>query len=157
MSRDNHVTFTGNIAQPELRYTPQGKSVVSFGLALNERIRVGDSWEDGDPSWVTVVAWEGLADNVAETLNKGDRVTVRGRYKNRRWENDKGEARYSQEVIADDVAVSLRWAAADIRRNARGGGHQPPIEAYGEGPAPASSATASAPGPSSYQYDEEPF
>lgn len=117
-SKDNSVTVTGNItSEPELRFTPAGKAVATFGIANNRSWlnKVTQEWEE-ETSFFDVVAWDDLGANVAESLPKGSRVTVSGRLQQRSWVNDEGEKRYKTEIVADDVAASLRWATVDITR-----------------------------------------
>ena len=121
MAIDNTVTLTGNATrEPELRYTPSGQAVASFGLAVNRRWqnRQTQEWEEA-VSFFDVTAWQQLAENCSESVGKGTRVTVTGRLDQRTWETPEGEKRSKIEVVADDIAVSLRWATVDITRNER--------------------------------------
>jgi single-strand DNA-binding protein len=122
MANDNQVTLVGNLTDdPELRFTPSGAAVASFRIAINSRVRDGDTWKDGEPSFFRVNVWRQQAENVAETLQKGNRCVVIGRLRSRSWETPEGEKRSATEVEADEVAPSLRWATAKIERNPRGG------------------------------------
>lgn len=115
---DAQVVFVGNATKdPELRFTPAGKSVASFGLAINKRVKDGDDWVDGDPTFVNVSAWDGLADNVAESVVKGMRVIVTGRLEVRQYDKDDGTKGTSVDVTADEVGPSLKWATATVSRN----------------------------------------
>ena len=147
MAFDNTVTLVGNITRdPELRFTPGGAAVSSFGLAWNRKNRDGEE----SVSFFDVTCWNSLAENVAESLSKGNRVVVYGRLDQRSWENQEGERRSKVEVIADEVAPSLRWATAEVTRNefrGEGGGATAPAPAAGQGSGPASN----------YPTDEEPF
>ncbi len=121
MAADNNVTVTGNATrEPELRFTPSGQAVANFGIAVNRRWqnRQTQEWEE-QVSFFDVTAWAQLAENAAETVSKGTRVTVSGRLDQRSWENQDGDKRSKVEIVADDVAVSLRWATADVARNER--------------------------------------
>lgn len=122
----SNVTLVGNLTRdPELRYTPNGSSVVTFGLAVNRRWQNRDSqqWEE-QVSFFDVTCWRDLAENVASTVQKGTRVLVTGRLEQRSWETQNGEKRSRVEVVADEVGPSLRWATAEIQRVDRreGGG-----------------------------------
>jgi len=147
MAFDNTVTLVGNITRdPELRFTPGGAAVSSFGLAWNRKNRDGEE----SVSFFDVTCWNSLAENVAESLSKGNRVVVYGRLDQRSWENQEGERRSKVEVIADEVAPSLRWATAEVTRNefrGEGSGSTAPAPAAGQGSSPASN----------YPTDEEPF
>ncbi len=148
------VTVIGNLSRaPELRFTPSGLALATFGVAVNSRKKVGDEWVDGDPEFYDVVCWRELAENVAECLDKGARVVVVGRLSFRAWTTDGGEKRSKIEVVADEIGPSLRWATAQVTRNERRDGSE---TRYGE-PPPRAAAT---PGPASdpvYDDGAEPF
>ena len=121
---DSNVTLVGNITRdPEIRYTPSGQTVATFGVAVNRRWqnRQTQEWEE-QVSFFDIKAWAGLAENVAESLAKGTRVVVTGRLEQRSWETDNGDKRSKVEVVADDVAPSLRWATAQVQKIERSGG-----------------------------------
>lgn len=107
------LTFAGNLAtDPETRFTPSGRQVVRLMVIENRRRRNqdGTSWEDAEPNVYYVQAWAGLAENVAESCSKGDRVTVTGSVITDRWtDKDSGEQRTSQHVKADEIGFSLRY------------------------------------------------
>ena len=145
MGFNNTVTVVGNVTRdPELRFTPNGAAVTSFGLAWN---RKGQNDEDV-VSFFDVTCWSGLAENVAESIHKGDRVVVYGRLDQRSWENPEGERRSKVEIVADDVSPSLRWATVEITRNEFRGGDD------GGSAAPSGGGGRAASTP---QTDEEPF
>ena len=124
-----NVTVIGNLARdPELRYTPSGAAVASFTVASSKRYRDNaGEWVDGPTSWVRCNAWRDLAEHVAESVSKGDRVIVTGEIGQRDYEvpakNGKGdpEKRTTWEVQAVDVGVSLRSATAKVAKVRRGG------------------------------------
>jgi single-strand DNA-binding protein len=120
----NHVTIAGNCTRdPELRFSQGGLSIASFGIAYSTR-KKGDNgqWEDGETSFFDVTCFGQLADNVAESIHKGDRVIVTGTLKQRSWETkDSGEKRSKVEIIADEVGPSLKWATATVERTAAQG------------------------------------
>jgi single-strand DNA-binding protein len=121
MAADNTVTLVGNITRdPELRFTPSGQAVATFGLAVNRRWqnRQTSEWEE-QTSFFDVKCWAQMAENVAESVTRGSRVVVSGRLEQRSWETDQGDKRSKVEVVADEVAPSLRWATAQISRNER--------------------------------------
>ena len=154
MAYDNTVTVVGNVTRdPELRFTPNGAAVTSFGLAWN---RKGQNDEE-IVSFFDVTCWSGLAENVAESISKGDRVVVYGRLDQRSWESQEGERRSKVEIVADDVSPSLRWATVEITRNefrgGDGGRSAAPVGGGGES-APMGGGGQAAP---TYPTDEEPF
>jgi single-strand DNA-binding protein len=116
---DAQVSLAGNITrEPELRVLPNGSSTTRFGIAVNRRWqdKASGDWKE-ETSFFDVVCWRDLADNVAESLHRGDRVVVVGRLEQRSWE-DKGSGakRSTVEVIADEVGPSLRWAQCRVER-----------------------------------------
>src|SRR3954470_24905032 len=155
-SDSNSITISGNITRdPEMRYTPSGVSKVTFGVAVNRswRNQQSQEWEE-QTSVFNVVAGRQLAENVGASLTKGSRVVVSGRLEQRSWETEGGEKRSIVEIVADEVAPSLRFATAEGHQVERGGpgdgGGGPPRR-----PAPAAAATT---GDSNYDdYGEEPF
>jgi len=156
-SDSNSITISGNITrEPEMRYTPSGVSKVTFGVAVNRswRNQQTQEWEE-QTSFFNVVAWRQLAENVAASLTKGSRVVVSGRLEQRSWETEAGEKRSIVEVVADDVAPSLRFATAEVHkveRNGPGGGGP------GDGGAKRTAPTPAAGGAGSYdEFGEEPF
>lgn len=117
---DSQVTLVGNATRsPEMRYTPSGAAVVNFGLAVNRRWKGRDDQWQEQVSFFDVTCWNDLANNVADTVEKGSRVIVTGRLEQRSWETQTGEKRSKVEVVADDVGASLRWATATVQRNQR--------------------------------------
>lgn len=153
MAFGNTVTLVGNTTrEPELRFTNSGQAVASFGLAFNKRRRnERGEWEDADPAFFDIVCWGQLAENVAESVGKGARVVVTGRLDQRSWENQDGDRRSKVEVVADEVAPSLRWATAEVIKNERRGGGGD----FGGGGRPGGDPGPSA--PPTYDQDEEPF
>src|ERR671934_739685 len=119
----NNITISGNITrEPEMRYTPSGVSKVTFGVAVNRswRNQQTQEWEE-QTSFFNVVAWRQLAENISASLSKGSRVVVSGRLEQRSWETEQGEKRSIVEIVADDVAASLRFATAEIHKVERTG------------------------------------
>jgi len=94
--------------------------VTNFRLAVNQRIREADgTWRDGEASFFRVNAWRDQAENVAESLAKGNRAVVLGRLRTRSWETPEGDKRSVTEIDADEVAPSLKWAIAKPERAER--------------------------------------
>ena len=125
MSAGNSITIVGNITRdPELRYTPSGQANVRLGVAVNRKWqdRSSGEWQEAT-SFFDVIAWRDLAENVNESLKKGARVIVTGRLEQRTWEQE-GNKRSVVEIIADEIAPSLRWATAKVEKTERRGGDQ---------------------------------
>ncbi len=119
MGFDNTVTVVGNVTRdPELRFAQSGMPIAQFGLAWNRRRQD----QEDDTSFFDVVCFRQLAENVSESIRKGARVVVYGTLQQRTWENDSGDRRSKVEILADDVAPSLKWATAEVRRTERSGG-----------------------------------
>jgi single-strand DNA-binding protein len=104
---------------PEIRYTREGRATTSLSIAVNRRWQNQQTkeWEES-VSFLDVVCWRDLAENVALSLTKGSRVLVSGRLEQRSWETDGGGRRSKVEIVADDVAASLRLATTDVHRPA---------------------------------------
>jgi single-strand DNA-binding protein len=122
---DTQITVVGNlVADPELRFTASGQPVATFRIASTPRIRdnATNEWKDGDSLFLTCNVWRQAAENVAESLQRGMRVIVNGRLKQRNYETKEGEKRTVYEVEVDDVGPSLRNASAKVARANRTGG-----------------------------------
>lgn len=118
---DNTVTLVGNLTrEPELKFIPNGRAVVQFGLAVNRRYQQNGEWQE-QTSYFNVVAWGQMGENAAATLNKGMRVVVSGRLEQREYTTKEGDKRSVIEINADEVGPSLRYATATVERNPRDG------------------------------------
>lgn len=140
MATDNTVTISGNTTrEPEMRFTRTGTAVANFAVAVNRSRKVGDEWET-ETSFIDVTCWSQLAENVAESVSKGARVTVTGRMEQESWETEAGDKRSKIVVVADDVALSLKWATGSVQKTERGSGQQretvPAAAAYAPGEEP---------------------
>lgn len=154
MANGNNVTLIGNCTRdPELRFTPAGQAVATFGLAVNRRWqnRQTQEWEEA-VSFFDVVCWQQMAENVSESVQKGARVIVTGRLDQRSWETQDGEKRSKIEVVADEVGPSLRYATAAVTRNERRDGGD-----FGGGGGGGGGRSVPNEPPADYGYDEEPF
>lgn len=110
---DTTVTIVGNLTRaPEVRWTPAGKAVADLGIAVQNRVKNGDEWEDGPGQFYDVTVWEGLAENVGASLQRGDRVMVHGTLRYETWEADDGSTRSKVKIVAEHVGPELRWATA---------------------------------------------
>ena len=119
---DNTVTLVGNVTRdPEIRYTPSGQTVATFGLAVNRRWqnRQTQEWEE-QVSFFDVKCWSQMAENVAESVHRGTRVVVSGRLEQRSWETDAGEKRSKIEVVADEVVRHKIIRLPDSEAHRRG-------------------------------------
>ncbi|MGQ0629862.1 MAG: single-stranded DNA-binding protein [Sporichthyaceae bacterium] len=122
---DTVITLVGNLVDdPELRFTPSGAAVAKFRIASTPRVmdRQTNEWKDGESLFLTCNVWRQAAENVAESLQRGTRVIVQGRLKQRSYETKEGEKRTVYEVEVDEVGPSLKSATAKITKANRGGG-----------------------------------
>ena len=138
---DNTITVVGNVTRvPELKFLNSGQASLQMGIAVNRRWqnRQTQEWEE-KVSFFDVSSYGPLAENAATSIERGTRVVVTGRMEQRTWETDSGEKRQAFEIVADEIAPSLKWATASVTRT-------PKAEGY-----------SSKPAPQSYAFDEEPF
>jgi single-strand DNA-binding protein len=122
---DTQITVVGNlVADPELRFTPSGQPVATFRVASTPRFfdKETQQWKEGDSLFLSCNVWRQAAENVAESLQRGMRVVVVGRLKQRSFETKEGEKRTVMEVEVDEVGPSLRFASAKVNRVQRSGG-----------------------------------
>lgn len=104
------MTIEGRVtADPELRFTPAGHGVASFTVAANDRVKDGDNWKDGEAAFFRCSVWRQQAENVAESLRRGDHVVVVGKMKQRSYETREGEKRTVLEVECSLVAIPLMF------------------------------------------------
>lgn len=106
------ITLHGNLtARPEIRFLDSGVLLTEFTVASNPRYFDSKSgeWRAGETVFTRCKAWRELGEGVGESLSRGDRVTVVGRLRRRRWRDEKADTdRWLDEVEADDVAASCR-------------------------------------------------
>jgi single-strand DNA-binding protein len=147
----NSVTLVGNLVEdPELRFTASGIAMARVRLAVNRRWRDNNNEWQEETGFFGGTCWREVAENIAESLSKGDRVFITGRLEQRNWENNEGEKRSIIEVRIDEIGPSLRWATAQVSKTPRsdgGGGSY-----GGGGDAPAAPVARDDYGP-----DEAPF
>jgi single-strand DNA-binding protein len=122
---DTVITIVGNLVDdPELRFTPSGAAVAKFRIASTPRYmdKQTNEWKDGESLFLSCNVWRQAAENVAETLQRGMRVIVSGRLKQRSYETKEGEKRTVYEIEVDEVGPSLRSATAKVVKTQRGAG-----------------------------------
>jgi len=176
MAGDTVITVVGNLVDdPELRFTPSGAAVAKFRVASTPRYmdRQTNEWKDGDSLFLTCNVWRQAAEHVAESLQRGMRVIVQGRLRQRSYETKEGEKRTVYEIEVDEVGPSLRNATAKVSKTTRSGGGgfggnasggaaedpwasaAPAGDGWGGGGGTSSSASSS--GSNSASQDEPPF
>ena len=143
MAVENTITIVGNLADdPELRYTPNGAAVANMRVAVNRRRfnRETNAWDEELDGFFNVNIWRDHAENVAESLKRGQRVIVIGRLRSRSYEDKDGQTKWITEIEADEVCPSLRWATAAVKKVSRsgaGGGQSGGGENWSSAPPPA--------------------
>jgi len=129
-----NVTIIGNLTDaPELRFTAAGKAVANFTVAESSRVKDGDTWKDGPTTYWRCSLWDSAAENLAESLTKGQRVILSGEAKQRSFETNSGEKRTVIEVTVSEIGPSLRWATAKVERS--GGTVKPKDDPWASTPA----------------------
>ncbi len=126
MANDTVITVVGNLtADPNLRYTQSGIAVADFTIASTPRTfdRASGQFKDGETLFLRCSVWRDYAENVAESLSKGNQVIAQGKLVQRSYTpRDGGEQRTVVELQVDEVGPTLRWAKAQVQRTPRGGG-----------------------------------
>jgi single-strand DNA-binding protein len=125
MAGDTTITVIGNLTDdPELRFTPSGAAVAKFRFASTPRFmdKASGEWKDGEPLFLACTVWRQAAEHVAESLQRGARVIVSGRLRQRSYETREGEKRTVIELEVDEIGPSLRYATAKVQKMSRSGG-----------------------------------
>ncbi|WP_328537840.1 single-stranded DNA-binding protein [Streptomyces sp. NBC_00344] len=125
MAGETVITVVGNLVDdPELRFTPSGAAVAKFRVASTPRIfdKQTNEWKDGEGLFLTCSVWRQAAENVAESLQRGMRVVVQGRLKQRSYEDREGVKRTVYELDVEEVGPSLKTATAKVTKTTGRGG-----------------------------------
>jgi len=103
----NKVMLIGNLTRdPEIKYTPQGTAVATFGLATNRSWSTGDGADrQEETQFHRIVAWSKLAEIVGQLLFKGRKVFIEGRLQTRKWTTQDGQQREMTEIVAENMMV----------------------------------------------------
>jgi single-strand DNA-binding protein len=108
----NKVMIIGNLgADPEMRYTADGKALTSFRVASSRNYSGPDGERREETEWFSVVTWQKLAEQCSQFLQKGRRVYVEGRLQTRSWDGPDGQRKYRTEVVAEKVLFLDRAGA----------------------------------------------
>lgn len=154
MANEPIITVIGNAtSDAELRFTPSGAAVATFTVAVTPRVKRNDQWVDGDTTFFRCTVWREMAEQVAESVTRGMRLIVHGRFKTRQYEKD-GQTRMSVEIEVDEVGPSLRYATAKVQKISRSGGSNG--ASSGGGFADDAWASAAPAGTSAGNFDETP-
>lgn len=133
-----NVRATGNlVSNPEIKFLPQGTAVTNFRIACNSRRKnpQTNEWEDGDTTFLTINAWKGLAENIANQFTKGQKITIDGRLKQREYQTKEGEKRTVFEVEADEVSAPVS-KFNDDKQPSNGGWNNTPQGGFSNEEAP---------------------
>jgi single-strand DNA-binding protein len=144
-SPDVTVTVCGNLtADPELRFTESGAAVAVFTVAHTPRQRQGDEWVDGKPVFLPCEVWQHQAENIGNSLSKGDRVVAAGVLRLDQWtDKETGQPRQRLKLLVTELGASMRYATVKISKATRTRAGAVPVDPYtGE---PATERTAPAP------------
>jgi len=102
----NKVMLIGNLTRdPEMRYTPQGTAVCTFGVATNRSWTLESGEKKEDVEFHNIVAWNKLAEICAQLLKKGRKVYVEGRLSTRSWQGQDGTQKQRTEVVISDMVI----------------------------------------------------
>ena len=107
MSRGlNKVQIIGHLGkEPEMRYTPSGKPVTTFTVAVSRSWNSADGERHNETEWFNIVAWGNLAEICKQYLTKGQQVYVEGRLQTRRWDDKEGTKHTNVEVVANEMMM----------------------------------------------------
>ena len=120
----NRVQLIGNLTRdPELRYTPNGTAVCSFGLATNRSWKTDSGEKHDEAEFHNIVSWNKLAELCSQFLVKGRKVFVEGRLATRSWTGQDGAQRNRTEIVISDMIL------LDSRRSEGEAGNQPTVPA----------------------------
>lgn len=109
----NKATLIGNLTRdPELRYTPQGTAVCTFGVATNRQWKTESGDQKDEAEFHKIVSWDKLAEICSKMLKKGNRVFVEGRIQTRTWEQDGAKRNTTEIVISDMILLESRGGAS---------------------------------------------
>ena len=125
MAGETVLTVIGNLTDdPELKFTPSGAAVANFTVASTPRTfdRQTNEWKDGTPLFLRCSVWRQVAENVAESLQKGQQVIVHGALNIRNFERQDGSKGTSVEMNVYEIGPSLRFATAKVTKASRSGG-----------------------------------
>ena len=107
MSRGlNKVMVIGHLGkEPEMRYTPSGRPVTTFSVAVSRSWNTADGERRSETEWFNIVSWGNLAEICKQYLHKGQQVYIEGRLQTRRWEDKEGQKHTNVEVVANEMMM----------------------------------------------------
>jgi single-strand DNA-binding protein len=130
------ITIVGNLVDsPELRFTAQGKAVANFTVAESKRVKDGNDWKDGPTTFWKCSLWDTAAENLTESMSRGQRVIVVGEVAQRSFETREGEKRSVFEVTASEVGPSVKWATVKVEKAGKKPAPKPEDDPWTSAPA----------------------
>jgi len=111
------------VSDPEIKWTASGAAVANFTIASNDRKFDKDtnSWTDGEATFLRGSIWRQDAENLANTGRKGHRIIATGELRQRSWDDKDGQKRTVLELAATEVAMSVKFATAELTKSTSGG------------------------------------
>ncbi|HMA38235.1 MAG TPA: single-stranded DNA-binding protein [Chloroflexia bacterium] len=115
----NKVMIIGNLGKdPDMKYTPSGKAITTFSVAVGRTSRAQDGTQTEETEWFRVVAWDKLAETCSQYLHKGSKVYIEGRLQTRKWTDNNGQEQKMVEIVANEMMM------LDTRQGGSMGGEQ---------------------------------
>jgi len=109
----NKIIVIGNLGRdPDMRFTPTGTPVTSFGVATNRKYTTSEGEQKEETEWFTIVTWNKLAERCNQYLTKGQLIYVEGRLHSRTWDGQDGQKHFVNEIIASQVTFLSGKASA---------------------------------------------
>ena len=100
------IIIAGNVGKdPEMRYTPSGRPVTTFTVAVSRSWNSADGERHSETEWFNIVAWGNLAEICKQYLTKGQQVYIEGRLQTRRWDDKEGQKHTSVEIVANEMMM----------------------------------------------------
>jgi len=124
---DTFVTFHGWVGNDVVHREPKGVSVANFRVASTPRIKRNGEWTDGETTWYSVSAWRGLADNIRDSVQKGDAVIVHGRLRTETWKREDDQLSNALVVDASFVGHDLTRGTSTWLKSARPERNEPDV------------------------------
>jgi single-strand DNA-binding protein len=126
----NKVMIIGNLGRdPEMKYTPNGKAITTFSVAVGRVSRAADGTNQEETEWFRIVAWDKLAETCNQFLHKGSKVYIEGRLQTRKWTDTNNVEQKMVEIVANEMMMldSRQGAGAPGEgAPARSGGYSAP-------------------------------
>jgi single-strand DNA-binding protein len=110
------------VEDPELRFSPSGMAVANVRVVADKKKKEGDEWVDDKILWLKVTVFRQMAENMVESIRKGDLVLIIGRLQTDSWETNEGEKRSQITCVAEHVGLSVKWNVVKAERTERSTG-----------------------------------